>query len=75
MLLNRPKAELVTELFVSRNESICQNILKLLDILISELRVENDLAEGNTFIRNQGKIQAYLILKEYIEKGLPTTQR
>ncbi len=75
MLMNRPKTELITTLFVSRNEDVCQNVIKLLDMLISEIRVENDFAEGNVLIQNQGKIKAYLALQEFIERGLPTTQR
>ena len=75
MFSNRPKAELIVVISGARNEEICQNMLKLLDLLIQEVRVENDTAEENVILRNQGKVQAYTGLKEIIERCLPSANR
>jgi len=72
MFTNRQKAELIFEISGSRAESVCRNILSLLDILIDEVRIENDTAAPDTFMQNQGKIKAYTALKDYILRGLPT---
>ncbi len=71
MLANKAKATLIFEIFGAQRENSIQNVLKLLDILISEIRIENDYAEGNTLYRNQGEIKGYLALKKYIQRGLP----
>ena len=65
------KAELIIEISGARNEGTCVKILKLLDILIDETRMDNDRAEETAFRWNQGKIQGFLELKELIERGLP----
>lgn len=48
-----------------------QNVLSLLEILIHEARVSNDTADGAAVINNQGIIQGYQRLKDYIVKPLP----
>ena len=70
---NQAKAELIMEISGAKNEATAQRILKLLDIVINETRIENDRAEEKEFLRNQGKIQGFLELKENIERGLPTS--
>jgi hypothetical protein len=71
MQQNRDKAALIMDLNAAQHERSIEHILKLLDILISEVRVENDYAEGNSLYRNQGEIAGYMKLKEYIQRGLP----
>ena len=70
---NKDKAELIIEISASRNEATCQKVLRLLDIIINETRIDNDRADGRDFVVNQGKIQGFLELKENIERGLPTS--
>lgn len=74
MSTNHPKATLITELHLSRNESTCQNVKKLLELLMCETRLDNDTASGEVILRNQGKIVGFLQILEYIERGSPTTQ-
>jgi hypothetical protein len=71
MFANKIKSELIGELCGAQKDHVCQNLFKLLDILISEARIENDTAEENVIYRNQGKIQGFLELKDSIERGLP----
>lgn len=54
-----------------RTERGVNLILKLLDILIEETRVENDTIPKEQLEYNQGKIAACRALKENIEKGIP----
>jgi len=74
MMSARPKAVLIAEIFQTQKEHSCQCILKLLEMLINEIREENDRAPEEVFKINQGKIQGYLVLKGYIERGLPSLQ-
>ena len=71
MLNNKVKAEVIFELSGARGDSMCQNFLKLLDILIEEARIENDTTCPEDFRLNQGQIKAYKTIKDHIEKGLP----
>lgn len=75
MFINKPKAELIIEIFAAQKDNSVRNIMKLLDVLIDETRISNDSVEGNDIYRNQGKIQAYQALKEIIERGLPASNR
>lgn len=75
MLANREKGILIIDICGKQNESGIQNILKLLDILIQEVRLDNDTADDVQFRTNQGQIKAYLTLKEYILRGLPAINR
>jgi len=75
MYANRDKAALILEISGHRDESTCKNVLGLLEILIQEVREANDTAEGDTMLRNQGKVQAYNELKGYIDRGLPSANR
>ena len=75
MLINQSKTELIFEIHGLRNENTCRNVLKLLDILISETRLDNDLADTSSVLKNQGKIAGYRTLKEYIEDGLPSVNK
>lgn len=44
-------------------------VMKLLETLIAEYRVENDTADVGTLTRNQGKIDVLLRLKGMLERG------
>ena len=72
---SKEKAALIIDLSGSQGASVIQNLIKLLDLLISEVRIDNDTAGYDNVLINQGEIRAYLRLKEYIERGLPTINR
>jgi len=72
MLSNRTKAELISNIHERKSESAYQDLNLLIDILINEARIDNDTADSGTFNSNQGKIKAYLALKDYIDRGLPS---
>jgi hypothetical protein len=71
MQTNKDKAILITTLSAHQNDVSLTNAVKLIDIMVSETRIDNDRAEGNMLIRNQGKIEGLLELKSHIERGLP----
>lgn len=71
MFQNKKKIELIAELNAMRTEFSMSKTIELLDILISETRIENDTVEESNIKFNQGKIEGYTRLKEYIERGLP----
>jgi len=75
MFINKEKAELIIEIYGSQKDATCQKIVKLLNILIDETRTDNDTAEGREILQNQGKIKAYIGLKEMIERGLPSSPK
>jgi len=71
---NKTKAEAIFELNGMKHDPACKSMVKLLDILIDEVRIQNDEAPAERVLGNQGEIRAFMRLKEYIEKGLPTTR-
>ena len=75
MIANRPKAEIIAELNGAQGERTIQNVLKLLEMLISEARIDMDTAVMDGVLTNQGKIRGYQILQDHILKGLPSTQK
>jgi hypothetical protein len=70
-LINQPKAEIIAHLFASRKENTCQTLIKLIDMMVNEFRVDNDTAEGNVVLKNQGAIEVLNDLKDKIERGQP----
>jgi len=68
MLSNPKKAEAISEFTALRHDPAGRPIINLLDVLIDEIRINNDTAETATIIKNQGKIEAYLELRRYILK-------
>lgn len=68
MLSNPKKAEAVSDFTALKHDPAGRPIINLLDILIDEIRINNDTAETATIIKNQGKIEAYLELRRYILK-------
>jgi len=75
MLANREKAVLVIEICVSQATAPIQNVLKLLDILIQETRIDNDTADADGVKRNQGGIAKLLEVREYILRGIPSMNK
>ena len=74
-LVNRPKAELIIELYSVRNDSSGRAFLGLLETLTDEIRAENDNAPVKRVIRNQGKLAMLSQLREYIERGQPSLSK
>jgi len=68
MLSNPKKAEAISEFTALKHDPAGRPIIKLLDVLIDEIRVNNDTAVTEMVVKNQGKIEAYLELKRYILK-------
>ncbi len=75
MNTNRPKAELIVELCGLQKEHSVQKVLKLIDILVQEVRVDNDTVGVDAFRVNQGEIRGYQKLQDHILKGLPSVQQ
>ena len=75
MLRNKEKAVAIANIHGLKQESAGMKVLNLLDILIDELRKDNDTVDSVFLQRNQGEIRAYLQLKEYIERGTPEIQK
>lgn len=71
MMQNREKAVLIAELSAAHTEPALQNLLKLIEILVHEVRVDSDTADAARVAGNQGEIRAYLQLQECILRGLP----
>jgi len=69
---NQSKASLIAQIHEHRSEMTCSMILNLLDLLTLETRIDNDRADPQTVLKNQGKIAAYLELKDCIVRGLPS---
>ena len=66
------KWALVQDIHQLRAERGIMVLLKLLDTMIDEIRLENDSVAKEQLEYNQGKIAVCRALKENIEKGLPT---
>jgi len=75
MLANREKAVLVIEICGAQMTAPIQNVLKLLEILIQETRIDNDTADADTVKRNQGGIAKLSEVREYILRGIPSMNK
>ena len=71
MLSSQEKAAIITEIHNVLHLPAIQNVLKFIDVLIQEDRVENDTANHDNVLRNQGAIAGFNILSDYIKRGLP----
>lgn len=71
MLHKREKAELIVKIHEAENDQNVISIMKLIDILVQEHRIDNDTATYEGVMRNQGSITALDGLKEWITRGLP----
>ena len=74
MLRNKAKAAAILDIHGLKSDSAGGKILILLDILISEIREANDTVTPDNLLKNQGEIEGYLQLKDYIERGIQTPQ-
>jgi hypothetical protein len=68
---NAEKTAAVFDFSSLNADSSGKKIITLLDILIAEVRRENDTVEDKFLLKNQGRIMAYAQLKDYLERGLP----
>lgn len=68
---NTEKAELISAAHNYRSERGYAIILRLLEICIDEVRILNDHVEPSELKFNQGQIEAFQQLKNFIQKGLP----
>lgn len=68
MYLNPIKAAAVSEFRSIKLEEAGRKVATLLDILIAEARIDNDTAPADAVLKNQGKIDAFLTLKTYLER-------
>ena len=73
---NPQKVELITGIYELRRERGLESLRLLLDMLIHELRVDNDIVQPDELKKNQGRIAAYQDLMGYIENGvgIPNTK-
>jgi hypothetical protein len=71
MLINAEKTAAVFDFSTLSADSSGKKILTLLDVLIDEVRKENDTVETQSLLKNQGRIMAFEQLKDYLERGLP----
>ena len=67
------KSGIVEELHGTRSQ--LRSLIKLLDILIDEARVRNDEISQEDLPWNQGKIVAWMELKDIIERDPPQQNR
>jgi len=51
---DQPKAKLILNLYCSQFDNSIRNLIQLLDILIAELRLDNDTADIDGVRRKQG---------------------
>jgi hypothetical protein len=63
--------EAVNEVHAMQFDMSGKRMLKLLYILINKVRMENDNVETAMLQKNQGKLDAYKEIKDYIERGIP----
>jgi hypothetical protein len=71
-LKNIKKVELINDLNRMRNEATGLRLLAILDFLVEEIREQNDYISPDQLLFNQGKINAFLSLKRFVEEGIPT---
>lgn len=72
MAVNDEKKKAIYELYGLRASRSGEILTNLLDICLQEMRLANDMVERDRLAYNQGQIAAYLELKKWLEKGLPS---
>lgn len=65
---NDVKFQHIVMLAENSQSPVVKSLIALLELMITETRAENDDAAGDTFIRNQGRITGYKLLREYITR-------
>jgi len=71
ILKDKDKSEIISNIHAARGDYLMTRLVGLLDILISDTRKENDTVSALELPKNQGKIEGFKELKNYIENGLP----
>lgn len=72
MIRNKEKTAAILDVRALLHEEAGRKLLVLLHLLIEELRIANDTVIPDELLKNQGKIEAYTQLRDYLERGLPT---
>lgn len=67
------KTEHIIALHQAYSDPLVISMRKLLSLLISERREDNDSVSRMNLQKNQGEIRGYKTLLDYIEKGIPAT--
>jgi len=66
----KKKSDLVMELFEQKGSRTCSLMIQLCDMMIQDLREENDTADIDRFRINQGNIEAWKAMKTFITEGV-----
>lgn len=67
-MVYRKKAELVSNFKGLKHQEAGFTVLELLNLLINDLRIDNDTADINMVLRNQGRLAALIELRDYLER-------
>ena len=76
-----PNAEAVTKMRLqgvlsdARNDPVMRSMVSLLNLLIDDVRKQNDRAPIRAIMRNQGKIAAFQDLIDVITRDYPGMQK
>jgi len=68
---DKERMEAIIDVVALKLEPAGIKIVRLLDVLIDDVRKQNDTVDKENLLRNQGKIAGWGQLKDYITKGLP----
>jgi len=68
---DRERMEAIIDVSALRLEPAGVKLVRLLELLIEDMRKQNDTVSKDGLERNQGKIAGWEQLKEYVTKGLP----
>ena len=69
--LREMKIKLIQKLNELRQTEQCASMLSLIEIMIVEIRINNDICDTDNFKKNQGAISQLKQLYQYIEMGMP----
>ena len=69
------KADVITALHGFRGTDQCQLMSRLAIMWLEDAREENDNAQGNEVLQNQGKITAFKMMIDAITIGVPSRQK
>lgn len=69
------RTELEGEIAIQQRDPASKNIQTLIDLMINDIRAENDTAMIRKVIRNQGKIASLQQLKDIITRDLTILQK
>lgn len=69
-----PKTTAIFEFIRLKHQPSGKVVIKLLNILIDETRKENDTVGRMRLPKNQGRIEGFVQLKDYLERENPNVQ-